>query len=188
MAELSERHGFDPLGGVHYVNPVNLNEADVATISGHRDLNPTACPGDRLYDDMTAVRAAVSAAMSEPDDPPDDPPGDDQASAVRVGDLDGSSVGLRGTWTATVTATVVDGAGQAVAGAALTGSWDGEAAWCTTDETGRCDLDLPGLRKKQATVTFTVSGISADGLHYDPAANGDPDGDSDGTTIVVSKP
>ena len=37
-------------------------------------------------------------------------------------------------------------------------------------------------------VTFAVDNISAGGLVYDSAANTDPDGDSDGTTITVSSP
>lgn len=183
MTELSVRHGFDPLGRVHYVNPVSLTEADVATISGHRDLTATECPGDRLYDDMASIRAAVAAATT----PPDDPSGDDDTQTVRVSDLDGSSTGLRGTWTATVTATVVTGAAPA-GGATLTGTWDGEDAACTTDGTGQCTLELAGLRKRQSSVTFTVTGISLEGFTYDASANSDPDGDSDGTTLVVAKP
>jgi hypothetical protein len=33
-----------------------------------------------------------------------------------------------------------------------------------------------------------VTDVSAGGLTYDPAANTDPDGDSDGTTITVLRP
>jgi len=37
-------------------------------------------------------------------------------------------------------------------------------------------------------MTFTVSGLTASGRIYLPSANSDPDGDSDGTTIVVNQP
>jgi hypothetical protein len=40
----------------------------------------------------------------------------------------------------------------------------------------------------QATNSFTVTSLSHPTLAYDPAANHDPDGDSDGTTISVLKP
>jgi hypothetical protein len=37
-------------------------------------------------------------------------------------------------------------------------------------------------------VTFTVTDVSKAGMTYNPGANHDPDGDSNGTVIVVSKP
>lgn len=52
LAELSLRHGLDPTGSVHYVNPVNGTSKDVATISAHRDWSSTECPGQRLYDQL----------------------------------------------------------------------------------------------------------------------------------------
>jgi hypothetical protein len=36
-------------------------------------------------------------------------------------------------------------------------------------------------------VTFSVNSVAA-ALPYTPAANGDPDGDSNGTSIVIIKP
>jgi hypothetical protein len=35
---------------------------------------------------------------------------------------------------------------------------------------------------------FTVAGVIHASLTYDPAANADPDGDSDGTAITIKKP
>jgi hypothetical protein len=37
-------------------------------------------------------------------------------------------------------------------------------------------------------VTFTVTNLSKAGVRYDAAANHDPDGDSNGTVIVVNQP
>jgi hypothetical protein len=37
-------------------------------------------------------------------------------------------------------------------------------------------------------VTFTVTKVEHAWYTYDPASNTDPDGDSDGTVIVVSMP
>jgi hypothetical protein len=42
--------------------------------------------------------------------------------------------------------------------------------------------------KKEASVTFTVSDVSHATHTYQLADNHDPDGDSDGTQIVVYKP
>jgi hypothetical protein len=36
------------------------------------------------------------------------------------------------------------------------------------------------------SVTFTVSGVSYDSLSYVPADNHDPDGDSDGNSIIIN--
>jgi hypothetical protein len=37
-------------------------------------------------------------------------------------------------------------------------------------------------------VSLTVNNLSMDGYAYQPSANQDPDGDSNGTTISVNKP
>lgn len=42
--------------------------------------------------------------------------------------------------------------------------------------------------QNKSSVTFTISNISHATLTYDPAANNDPDGDSNGTAITVRKP
>lgn len=64
LAELSARHGLDPRGRTRYVNPVNGSTKDVATISGHRDWEATACPGSTLYAALPSIRANVAARTS----------------------------------------------------------------------------------------------------------------------------
>lgn len=71
LAELSTRHGLDPQGTTTYVNPVNGSTKTVATISAHRDWAATECPGERLYAQLPAIRAAVAAAMAPPATSPD---------------------------------------------------------------------------------------------------------------------
>jgi hypothetical protein len=39
-----------------------------------------------------------------------------------------------------------------------------------------------------SSVTFAVDGVAHSSLTYDATDNHDPDGDSDGTSITVSKP
>jgi hypothetical protein len=41
--------------------------------------------------------------------------------------------------------------------------------------------------KTIASVTYTVTNLSATGYTYDAAANSDPDGDSNGTSITIVK-
>jgi hypothetical protein len=108
---------------------------------------------------------------------------------VYVSDLDGASTNNGGTWTATVTIEVKDGAGSLRAGALVAGSWGGSTnASCTTGAGGRCSVTRTGIQKKTGSITFIVTNVTVSGLTYDASRNGDPDGDSDGTTITVSKP
>ena len=56
---------------------------------------------------------------------------------------------------------------------------------CQTDGSGNCTISAGGLRNNSGSATFSVANI-AGSLNYDAAGNSDPDGDSDGTIIVVS--
>jgi hypothetical protein len=60
---------------------------------------------------------------------------------------------------------------------------------CTTNVAGFCTLTRNNLYlSTDSSISFTVTGITYAGYVYDAAANHDPDGDSDGTMIVVQKP
>ena len=111
---------------------------------------------------------------------------------VHVADLDGSATWISNTyWKATVTVTVQDQTGAAVANATVNGTWSGGyngSGVCTTDAAGQCSVVSGQIRKNKANTTFTVTAITAAGFTYDPAANSDPDGDSTGTAITVLKP
>lgn len=67
LASLSLRHGLDPKGTVHYVNPAAGTTKDVPTISGHRDWADTACPGGTLYAQLPAIRNDVAARTASPE-------------------------------------------------------------------------------------------------------------------------
>ena len=60
LAWKSERHGIDPKGSSTYVNPVNGTTKVLKNISGHRNVNQTACPGQLFYDTFPALRQAVA--------------------------------------------------------------------------------------------------------------------------------
>ena len=108
-----------------------------------------------------------------------------------VGDLDRGSTKQKGTWTATVTVGVHNTAHGAVSGATVTGTWSNGAtgtASCTTGTTGRCSVSKPGNKNRTSSVRFTVTNVTKASLAYTPATNHDPDGDSSGTAITVSKP
>ena len=83
--------------------------------------------------------------------------------------LSGSAAsGKGGNWTATATTTVTSN-GTPLAGAVVTGSWDGGSpVTCTTGSDGACALQK-NAGKKTASVTFRVTGVSLGGYTYDGA-------------------
>jgi len=112
-------------------------------------------------------------------------------TTAHVGDLDGSSTGNKGSWTAQVTITVHDTGHQIVAGAVVTGTWNSGASGtgtCTTNGGGTCVVVSNSMRKRVNTASFTVTGVAASGLSYSAGQNHEPDGDSTGTAITVAKP
>lgn len=117
------------------------------------------------------------------------PPDDGDAAGMHVGDLDGAASNDGRTWTATVTVAIHDADHNPVETATVTGGWDlgGGDTSCTTDETGTCQVSRSGIRKSTKSATFSVDGVAADGQTYESGANHDPDGDSDGTTITVTR-
>jgi serine protease AprX len=115
------------------------------------------------------------------------PPSD---TTIHVGDLDASSRwnARRTKWTATVTVRVHDAADGLVSGAKVFFSLsDGTTRSCTTGTNGACVVS----KAKSANIsslTFTVTSVTKTGQTYAPGSNHDPDGDSNGTAIVVNRP
>ena len=108
------------------------------------------------------------------------------AGTMHIADLDASAVSMRRNWTATVTATVRDSAAGLVPNATISGSWkSGIVSTCTTGADGICSVATTTRAKSEQ---FTVTGVTHTNLTYDPAANTDPDGDSNGTVIRVRRP
>jgi hypothetical protein len=140
---------------------------------------PTATPRDRNTPTPTNTTA-----------PPTNTPG--PGTQTHIGDLDGSSVpNGPARWNATVTITVLDQNGAPVSGATVSGTWSNGTSGngsCATNASGQCSITRLNIRNQSNSVTFTVTNISKAGTSYNPAANTDPDGDSNGTVIVVNKP
>jgi hypothetical protein len=112
---------------------------------------------------------------------------------IHSGDLDGKKTDAnRGRWNAVVNITVHDENEQAVDGVLVTGDWSAGASGsdqCTTGTAGpgQCEIVKRNLKKNVPSVTFTVSDLGGSGFSYNDNANHDPDGDSDGTTIIILK-
>lgn len=110
---------------------------------------------------------------------------------IHVGDLDGSSVLSRPKqWDATVTILVHDEYHAPVANATVTGVWSNKMgqSTCRTDGAGQCSVLKSKLKTNIPSISFRITAIAEATHPYQPNFNHDPDGDSTGTVIVVTRP
>jgi PKD repeat protein len=108
---------------------------------------------------------------------------------VHVSDLDGTSTNVAGSWKATATIAVHDDSHRPLTNATVSGSWStGGTGTCTTDGGDRCAVSKSGIPKKTTSVTFTIASVARAAVVYKPGDNHDPDGDSNGTAITITKP
>ena len=109
-----------------------------------------------------------------------------------MGDIDGSSVpAAKNRWVASATVVIHDDAEESAgAGVTITGSWSNGARGsgdCVTNASGVCTISKGNLKSNVSSVTFTVTGVTAANTSHDSAANHDPDGESNGTVIVITQ-
>jgi serine protease AprX len=108
---------------------------------------------------------------------------------VHVGDLDAVPKAVTAKrWRARVVITVHDGDHEPAGGVEVRGRFRGGVArTCVTNGRGRCVLDrvLPASTPRAG---FRVVRLVPDAATYLPTGNHDPDGDSDGTRIIVPRP
>jgi hypothetical protein len=62
LAKLTTRHGLNPTGTTTYSNGTNT-KVGVPIITGHRDWDATACPGDNVYSQLSALRSEARTDM-----------------------------------------------------------------------------------------------------------------------------
>jgi len=112
-------------------------------------------------------------------------------ATMHVCDLDGAKnvKGKSGRWEVLVTVTVHDQSHNSVANATVTGEWSGAMTGTVSGATGSDGTVTfsTGNMSAGTSVTFTVANVSHDTLTYDALSNHDLDGDTNGTTITVSK-
>lgn len=108
---------------------------------------------------------------------------------LHVGDLDAITINLGPRWGARVSATVHNSAESPVEGATVSLNFNNALTrTCITGASGVCSIRLLFIPDSISAFTATVTDVSRGGYIYDPGANHDPDGDSDGTAIVVNQP
>jgi hypothetical protein len=141
---------------------------------------PTQTPASQSTPEPTAT--ATQEATPTATTPP----------SFHVADLDGLGMPGKNSWYTTVTVTVLDDDQTPVGQATIRGLWNGGdlgGAECVTDGSGQCSLTSDKLNsQKYSDLSFTVDSVIHDTLTYEPADNSDPEGDSDGTTIIVNRP
>jgi hypothetical protein len=111
-------------------------------------------------------------------------------AVIHVGDLDGTKTLAKANWKATVTVTVHDATDVAVSGVTVSFTWSGGYAatgTCTTNLSGQCSATTGTMNNKKTSVTFTVTNLAKAGTTYNSSLNHDPDGDSTGTVITITK-
>jgi hypothetical protein len=113
------------------------------------------------------------------------------AAPLHSGDLDGSSANAGKNWKATVVVSIDDGNHDSVPGASVSIQWSGGisgTANAVTDANGRCTFTSDTISKQNPNATLTITSVTHASLTYSAAANHDPDGDSNGTSITVARP
>lgn len=181
---------FDFSGQTPTVTPTHTSVPPTATPPAPTPTPPA--PTDTPPAPTSTPNPPTPSATPIPSNTPPPPtpthtPG--AATSLHVADLDGSSNNQGKTWTALITILIHDNNSVPVANATVDGIWsNGGSASCTTDGNGVCIISQSGIRKKDGSVDFSVTAVTHASLSYDPAANADPDGDSDGTSITVAKP
>ena len=144
----------------------------------------------RLTENGGPLPTATPVPTSTPV-PPTPTPTPSPSSSLHVGDLDGSATSYYFVWRANVKVTVHDANHNPIANVTVSGSWiNGYAgsAQCVTATDGTCTVPTGNIRRNVRNATFAVNNLAKSGFTYTPAANHDPDGDSNGTSIVIARP
>ena len=153
--------------------PTRTNTPSIATSTPSRTNTPVAATSTPTRTSTPVAPTSTPAA----------------AAAIHIGDIDGWATTGEPRWTPNVMVRVRNSSNLPVAGVTVSGTWGGKkgASSCVTDTAGACTIVGPAQRNNAPSATFTVTGASKSGIVYQASANTDPDGDSNGTTIVVAR-
>ena len=115
------------------------------------------------------------------------------SNPMHIGDLDSAVTKTSATkWKAVITIKLHKSLEKTLANATVTGQWSNGATGavtCVTNSSGVCKATITGLNYSTiSSVTFTITNVTLASYTYQPSLNHDPDGDSNGTTIVSLRP
>ena len=156
--------------GASATRTINWNTAGVAT-NGHILIATQKLADNNASNDAGAIAITVN--------PPN----------LHVGNLDGVATSSGNNWSATVKITVHDSRHNLVNGASVRGLWNGAnpEVGCVTGAAGTCSVVLANLPNSTKMVSFAVTAMTLSGYVYKSAANHDPDGSSNGFSIIVKR-
>ena len=110
--------------------------------------------------------------------------------SIHAGNLDAAATRSGSRWNAIVYMTVHDASEMPIPGVTVSGSWSNGTTGsgsCTTGTDGTCNISRNNLKTNVGSVNFSVSNLAFT-LPYQQSANHDPDGDSNGSSIIVLRP
>jgi hypothetical protein len=115
--------------------------------------------------------------------------GGEGEQTIHVGNLDGLGRDAEDRWRATVSTLAHDGAHDPESGVRVTLNVSGGVGVrsCTTAGNGDCAINVV-VPDSVESLTFSVTSLAKAGFSYQPGANHDSDGDSNGTQIIVRQP
>ena len=149
----------------------NWNTAGAA-VTGH-----TLTATQTLADNNSSNNAkAIAITVNPPSD--------------HVGNLDAVTTSSGNTWTATVVITAHDVRHNLLNGVTVQGLWNGSSSTggtCVTSGAGTCSVVLAAIPNGTRIVSYAVSSLSLTGYVYKSSANHDPDGSSNGFSIIVKR-
>lgn len=141
---------------------------------------PTVLPTNTALPTSTATLAPTATRTNTP------------VNSFHIGDLDRSSALVTSTtWKATVTIRVHNASEQPLAGVKVYVKWSNGTTGttsCTTNTSGVCSVTKTSLSTSITSITLTITNATLASYTYTATANHDPDGESNGSMIVVPKP
>jgi PKD repeat protein len=176
----------DPDGSIAtYIWDFGDGAAGDGVIPGHSYTAAGTYTVNLNVTDNDGATDSIAQAVSVTDQPPVN-------VVTHAGDLDsGSDASSRNRWIATVTVTIHNASHAPVPGAEVSGNWSNGAkggASCSTNASGICTMSKSNLKSNLEQVAFSISSVNGTAITYDQNANHDPDGDSNGTTIMINRP
>jgi hypothetical protein len=108
-----------------------------------------------------------------------------------IGELNTTSINNGNTWIAVADLTVLDDAGEPVAGVTVSAEWvegDTEEASCTTDADGTCELESDSLRKRVPRAVLEITALDHDDLEYRPDLDAVDEPEEQPRQLAILKP